>query len=423
MTNQRTLLVTLTGHDRPGVTSALFGALVPFDVEVLDVEQVVIRGRLVLGALLASRDESTEPMLRTAIADTAARLGMDVEIAGGVGDSQRRGEGRVHVTVLGSPLLPAAIAGVARRIASSGANIDRILRLARYPVTCVELDVSGADPGRLRAELAAEAAAQEIDVAVQASGLQRRTKRLVVIDVDSTLIQGEVIEAIADHAGCREEVTAITTAAMRGELDFAEALRARVALFAGLDATVLDEVVRKVRLAPGARTLVRTLKRLDFRFAIVSGGFSQVNDALVGKLGLDFAAANTLEIVDGRLTGRLAGPILDRAGKAAALEDFAAQAGVPLAQTVAIGDGANDLDMLARAGLGIAFNAKPVVREAADATVNVPYLDAILYLLGISREEVEAADLADGLPTPAPPLLPRPQQGPRHARGGEAVAG
>jgi phosphoserine phosphatase len=209
---------------------------------------------------------------------------------------------------------------------------------------------------------------------------------------------------------------------MRGELDFAEALRARVALFAGLDAAVLDDVVRKVRLAPGARTLVRTLKRLDFRFAIVSGGFNQVTDALVRKLGLDFAAANTLEIVDGRLTGRLVGPILDRAGKATALEGFADQAGVNLAQTVAIGDGANDLDMLARAGLGIAFNAKPAVREAADATVNVPYLDAILYLLGISREEVEAADRADGKPTPAPPLLPRPKQPPRAARGEEAVA-
>jgi phosphoserine phosphatase len=402
MRTERTLLVTLTGRDRPGVTSALFGALSPFAVEVIDVEQVVIRGRLVLGVLLASRNEPAEAGLRRAVEDAAADLGMEVEIAGGVGDNQPRRSGRVHVSLLANPLRPAAVAGVARRIAGSGANIDRILRLARYPVTCIELEVSGADPARLRAALAAEAVAQQIDVAVQQSGLERRAKRLIVMDVDSTLIKNEVIELLAAHAGAHADVAAITEAAMHGQLDFAEALRKRVALLAGLDAAVLDDVRRQVRLAPGARTLVRTLKRLGFRFAIVSGGFTQVTDALVANLGLDYAVANTLEIVDGKLTGRLLGPILDREGKAAALEHFAALAGIPLAQTVAIGDGANDLDMLDRAGLGIAFNAKPLVREAADATVNVPYLDAILYLLGISREEVEAADLEDGMLTPAP---------------------
>jgi phosphoserine phosphatase len=406
MATERTLLVTLTGHDRPGVTSALFGALSPFPVEVVDVEQVVIRGRLVLGVLLTSRGESTEAALRRAVEDAAADLGMEVEIAGGMGDNQKRRSGRVHVSVLSSPLRPDAVAGVARRIAGCGANIDRIVRLARYPVTCLELEVSGADPDGLRAALAVEAAAQQIDVAVQRSGLRRRAKRLIVMDVDSTLIQDEVIELMAARAGCLDEVAAITAAAMRGDLDFAAALAARVSLLAGLDAAVLDDVRGQVRLAPGARTLVRTLKRLDFRFAIVSGGFTQITDALVAELGLDYAAANTLEVADGRLTGRVIGPILDRAGKAAALERFAELAGVPLSQTVAIGDGANDLDMIARAGLGVAFNAKPLVREAADATVNVPYLDAILYLLGISREDVEAADLEDGVLTPAPPLPP-----------------
>jgi phosphoserine phosphatase len=405
---KRTLLATLTGRDRPGVTSALFGALTPYHVEVVDVEQVVICGRLVLGVLIASHDDAAEPALRQAVQDVAADLGMEVEFVTGAGDSKRRRAGRVHVTVLGSPLLPEAVAGVAERIAVSGANIDRILRLARYPVTCLELNVSGADPDQLRAALAAEAAIQEIDVAVQPAGLQRRAKRLVVMDVDNTLAQGEVIEQIASHTDRHAAVAAITAAAMRGELDFAEALRARVELLAGLDAAVLDNVRDQVELAPGARTLVRTLKRLDYSFAIVSGGFTQVTDLIVKELGIDYAAANTLEIIDGRLTGRLVGPILDRAGKAAALERFADLAGVPLAQTVAIGDGANDLDMIARAGLGIAFNAKPVLRKAADTTVNVPYLDAILYLLGISREEVEAADLADGVRTPAPPLPPWP---------------
>jgi phosphoserine phosphatase len=222
------------------------------------------------------------------------------------------------------------------------------------------------------------------------------------MDVDSTLIQGEVIEFIAEHAGLEAKVAEITEAAMRGELDFEASLRQRVALLAGTDEAALDRVYDEIVLAPGARTLVRTLKRLGYRFAIVSGGFTRVTDRLAADLGIDFAAANELEVEDGRLTGRLLGPILDRAGKAAALRRFAERAGVAPAATVAIGDGANDLDMLSAAGLGIAFNAKPVVQEAADTSVNVPYLDSIMYLLGISREEVEAADALEGMTTPAP---------------------
>jgi phosphoserine phosphatase len=182
---------------------------------------------------------------------------------------------------------------------------------------------------------------------------------------------------------------------MRGELEFADSLRQRVAMLAGLDAAALDEVRGELGLAPGARTLIRTLRRLGYRCGIVSGGFTQFTDGLAAELGLDYSVANTLEISGGRLTGRIAGPIIDRAAKARALRDFAGQAGVPLSQTVAVGDGANDLDMIAAAGLGIAFNAKPVVREAADASLSVPHLDAILYLLGISRDDVEAADAED----------------------------
>ena len=389
-TAPRTLLVTVTGRDRPGVTSALFDALAGYDVEVVDVEQVVIRGRLVLGVLVtAGADESG---VRAAVSAVCRELRLDVEMASGRGDNAPRRGGRLHVTVLGIPLRPAAVAGIASRIAGCGANIDRIMRLSRYPVTSIELDVSGADPDKLRSELAAEAAAREVDVAVQPAGLARRGKRLVVMDVDSTLIQGEVIELLADHAGCGAEVARVTEAAMRGDLDFEQSLRARVALLKGLDAAAVDEVRKAVRLTPGARTLVRMLKRLDHDVAIVSGGFTQITDPLAADLGLDYAAANTLEIIDGKLTGRLIGPVVDRAGKADALERFARKAGVPLEQTVAIGDGANDLDMLARAGLGVAFNAKPIVREAADTALNVPYLDAILFLLGISREEIEAAD-------------------------------
>jgi phosphoserine phosphatase len=315
----------------------------------------------------------------------------------------RRGKGRSHVTVLGHPLRPAAMAGIAGVIADYGGNIDRIVRIARYPVTAVELSVSGVDPTELRTRLALSTARLGVDVAVERAGLQRRAKRLVVLDVDSTLVQGEVIEMLAGHAGCAAEVGRLTEQAMRGELDFADSLRARVRLLAGLDARALDDVRRDLVLAPGARTFVRTLKRLDYRLAVVSGGFTQVTDALVAELGIDYAAANTLEVVDGRLTGELVGELVDRAGKAAALERFAAQAGVPMSQTVAIGDGANDLDMLARAGMGIAYNAKPVVREAADTSLTVPYLDAILFLLGISREEIETADAEEGIAVETPP--------------------
>jgi phosphoserine phosphatase len=397
-----TLLITLTGDDRPGVTSSVFDTLAAYGVAVLDIEQIVLRGRLVLGVLVtAPRDWRS---VRDAVARVAGALGMEVSVERGTGDSERRGAGRSHVTVLGTPLSARAVASIAGRIADTGANIDRIERMARYPVTAIDLHVSGTDPVRLRTVLAAEAARQQVDVAVQPANLLRHGMRLVVMDVDSTLVQGEVIEMLAERAGCLEDVAHVTAAAMEGELDFEQALRSRVALLKGLRVTALDEVYDALVLAPGARTLVRTLKRLGYRFAIVSGGFTQITDRLAAELGIDFAAANQLEIVDGRLTGAIIGAVVDRAGKAAALRRFAAEAGVSAAATVAVGDGANDLDMLSVAGLGIAFNAKPVVREAAHAAVNVPYLDAIIYLLGITREEVEAADAEVGIITPAPPL-------------------
>jgi phosphoserine phosphatase len=396
------LLVTVTGHDRPGVTSSLFDALAGVDAVVVDVEQVVIRGRLVLGVLLRAAP-SAEPRVRQSLEAALTPLGMDVEVQVGPVDDGPQRSGRSHVTVLGHPLRPAAMAGIAGCIADYGGNIDRIVRIAHYPVTAVQLEVSGADPVLLRQQLALTAAALGVDVAVERSGLHRRAKRLVVMDVDSTLVQGEVIEMLGEHAGRAAEVAEITEAAMRGDVDFADSLRARVRLLAGLEVAALDDVRRDLQLARGARTFVRTLKRLDYRIAIVSGGFTQVTDALVEDLGIDYSAANTLEVVDGRLTGELVGPLVDRAGKAEALERFAREAGVPVSQTVAIGDGANDLDMLARAGLGIAYNAKPVVRVAADAALNVPYLDAILFLLGISRDEIEEADAAEGLQVVTPP--------------------
>ncbi len=398
----RTLLITLTGADRPGVTATVFATLAGYGVQVVDIEQILIRGRLVLGVLVTAPRHWKA--LRTAVAEVAAALDLDVSVEKGHGDTTTRRSGRTHVTVLGTPLRAAAVAAIAGRIADVGANIDRIERMARYPVTAIDLHVSGAAPTQLRAVLAEEAATQRVDVAVQPANLLRHGMRLVVMDVDSTLVQGEVIDMLADHAGCRDQVTAVTEAAMRGELDFEQSLRQRVALLKGLDASVLDDVFASLVLAPGARTLVRTLKRLGYRFAIVSGGFTQVIDRLKDDLGIDYAAANELEVVDGRLTGRILGPVVDRAGKAEALRRFAADAGVTLAATVAVGDGANDLDMLSVAGLGVAFNAKPVVQQAADTSVNVPFLDAILYLLGITREEVEAADAEAGFVDLGQPL-------------------
>lgn len=392
---QITLLVTLTGRDRPGVTSRLFTVLSAHDTTVLDVEQVVIRGRLVLGVLLACSSSPDLTAIHQDLTTLAADMGMDAEITLGSGEPPPRMRGRLHVTVLGQPLLPEVIAAIAGRIAANGANIDRIGRLAHRPVTCIEFDVSGADPAGLRTALAQESVSLGVDVAVQRGGLHRRAMRLVVMDVDSTLVQDEAIELLAARAGCKQQVAELTAAAMRGDIDFTEALHRRVALLAGLDAAVIDEVLNDLRLTPGARTLIRTLKRLGYRCGVVSGGFTQFTDRLADQLGLDYAQANTLEVADGKLTGRVSGPVIDRAGKGQALREFAARAGVPLSQTVAVGDGANDLDMISAAGLGIAFNAKPAVRSAADTSVSVPQLDVILHLLGISREDVEAADAED----------------------------
>ena len=397
-----TLLITLTGKDRPGVTSAVFGALAHAGVAVVDIEQIVVRRRLVLGVLITPPRDVKR--LRRAVEQVAEDLGMSADFDKGSGDNRSRRAGRAHVTVIGAPLKASAMAAVAGRIADCGGNIDRIERMARYPVTAIELHVSGAPSDRMRALLATEAAHHGIDVAVQAGNMLRHGIRLIVMDVDSTLIQGEVIEMLAAHAGFEAEVATVTEAAMRGELDFEESLRARVKLLAGLDASVLDEVYDAIVVNPGARTLVRTLRRLGYRFAIVSGGFSQVTDRLAADLGIHYARANELEIVDGKLTGEVVGEVVDRAGKARALREIAAEIGISEAQTVAIGDGANDLDMLDAAGLGIAYNARAVVRDAADTSVNVPYLDTILYLLGITREEIEAADAEAGIVTPAPPV-------------------
>jgi len=387
-----TLLAILSGRDRPGVTASLFDALRHTPCEVLDIQQIVVRGRLVLAVLLGL-DASTVGDTRAILHAEAGRLGMEVETVPGASiarkDPDRR---RIHVTVMAAHLPPRAVAELARRMADRGWNIDRIRRIASYPVTAVVFEGSGENIADLRRELSEAAPLLGVDVAVEHAGLDRRGQRLVVMDVDSTLIQDEVIDLLAERAGVLDEVAEITERAMRGEIDFAESLKERVALLAGLPAEALDETARRIRLTPGARTLCRTLRRLGFRVCLVSGGFREVIAPLAEQLEVDGLRANELEIVEGRLTGRVTGVIVDRQGKREALEEFAREFGIPDSRTIAIGDGANDLDMLDAAGLGIAFNAKPVVQAAADTAVNAPYLDSVLFLLGITREEIEEAD-------------------------------
>ncbi len=391
-----TLLVRVSGPDRPGITIDLMSVLAAHDAEVQDVEQVLLRGHLTLAAVVGA--PSDPGRLDSDLAAFAAQRGLQVSLD--PVPAVRIDKGNVDaVTVLGheleAALSPEEIGAVASGIAESGGNIDRIIRLARYPVYAYEFRVTGADPIALHRLLGEAAAAHRLDVAIQPEGIERRAKRLVVLDVDSTLIQDEVIELLAAEAGCLDEVRGLTDRAMAGELDFEATLRERVALLEGLDLAAVDRARSAMRLTPGARTFVRTLKRLGYTVGIVSGGFTHFTDGLAADLELDHAEANVLEIVDGRLTGKVLGPVVDRARKAELMLSFAEDEGIPVSQTVAVGDGANDLDMLAAAGLGIAFNAKPLVQEAADTTVNVPYLDAVLFVLGVTRDEVERADTLD----------------------------
>jgi phosphoserine phosphatase len=386
------VLATVTGRDRPGVTAAFFAALAAHDVDVRDVEQVVIRDRMVLAVLLELQGEVSA--LRSSVVSAAHALGMECEVAAAQDSRAARrsaGRARSHVIVLGHPLRPGALSSVTQRIADLGGNIESITQLSTEPVSAVELLVSTSDEAELRAALVQAAEDTGVDIAVEPAGLRRRAKRLVVLDVDSTLIQDEGIDVLATRAGVGEQVAHVTARAMAGELEFTESLVRRVELLAGLPVSDVYAARDMLRLTPGARTFVHTLRRLGFHVGVVSGGFTVFTDRFVAELELDFAAANELEVADGRLTGRLVGEVVDRAGKAKALTRFAEQFGVPLSQTVAVGDGANDIDMLDAAGLGIAFNAKAALRAAADTSVNVPYLDSVLFVLGISRDEIVEA--------------------------------
>lgn len=391
MSDHSTILVAVHGPDGPGISAGLMSVLADAGVEIYDVEQIVVRGRLTLNVLIGVSGE------RATIRDLLFfgwERGLNVEFEK-VEDTPTPTRPMSVVTLIGMSVGPTDFGAVASAIAGAGGNIDRIYRLSRYPVVSYELAVSNGSLDQMRENLVKAAAALPIDVAIQRDGLERRGKRMVIMDVDSTLIQEEVINLLAREAGVEDRVSELTHLALTGAIDFEQSLRERVSLLKGLDQTAITRVHENITLSSGARTFIRTLKRLGLVTAIVSAGFTRFTDMLAADLGIDYALSNTLEMVDGELTGDLVGEFVDGARKARFLKTIAEAEGIPLSQVVAVGDGANDLDMLATAGLGIAFNAKPVVKEQADTAISVPYLDAILFTMGIRRQHVEEADEAD----------------------------
>ncbi len=391
MSERSTILVSVNGPDNPGISAGLMDVLSAGGAEIYDIEQIVVRGRLTLNVLVGvAAEQATIRDLLFFGWETGLRVEFEV-----VDTAPSPPVSLSIVTVIATRIGPDDFGAVATAIAQGGGNIERIFRLSRYPVMSYELTISGGDIDKIRAGLVDAASERPVDVAIQAEGLERRARQMVVLDIDSTLIQEEIVDLLAREADVEAEVSAITAAAMAGEVDFEESLRERVSLLKGLDQSALDRVSEAITVTPGARTFIRTLKRLGMKTAIVSAGFTRFADAIASDLEVDYSLSNTLDVKDGVLTGGLTGELVDGPRKAVFLRSIADAEGIALSQVVAVGDGANDLDMLAVAGLGIAFNAKPILKEEADTSVSVPFLDAILFLMGIRRELVEAADAAD----------------------------
>ncbi len=392
------LLITLSGEDQSGLTAALSSLLAEHSVNILDIGQSVIHDALTLGALVEVPGDAAA--LENALQLYAGVVNVRLRVEPVTGDSysqwtEGQGLARYIVTLLARKISADQLARVTAVVAHHQLNIDGITRLSgRLPLgdlparskACVEFSVRGslADAGALRRDLLEAAGELEVDLAVQADDMFRRHRRLVAFDMDSTLIEVEVIDELAQMAGVGEQVAAITERAMRGEIEFADSFRERVALLQGLEESALQEVAQRLRITEGAERLVSTLRSLGYRTAILSGGFTYFAHILQQRLGIDYVHANELDILDGRVTGQVRGEIVDGARKAALLGQIAKEEGVNLQQVIAVGDGANDLPMLSIAGLGVAFRAKPLVKQSAEQSISTLGLDAILYLLGIS---------------------------------------
>ena len=396
---QHVILINVTGQDRRGLTAKLTTILAQAGMEVLDMGQSVIHDYLTLGILVRSAPEQNDAINDLKSLFVAEGLSVEAEVVTDLEYADwvsRQGQTRSILTILGRKITAVQLSRLARIVTDEGLNIDHINRLSgRVPLepsekptrACLEWSLRGTPSPLFRKKLMALATELTLDLAVQEDGIYRRHRRLIAFDMDSTLIETEVIDELAKHKGVGSEVAKITHQAMSGELDFRESLIRRVALLEGLPETILSTVAAQLPLTEGVASLFKTLKLLGYKTAILSGGFDYFGHALQAQLGVDHVFANRLEIVDGFLTGRVLAPVVDAEAKARILRALAEKEGISMAQTIAVGDGANDLEMLGAAGLGIAYHAKDLVRERSRHAISTLGLDSILYLLGISDRD------------------------------------
>lgn len=402
------LLITISGEDHPGVTAEITGILAGHGVNILDIGQAVIHATLSMGVLAELPDPCDKGRVVEDVQACAIGQGMRARITEVSADSygdwvEAQGRARYIITLLARKITADQLARVSEVVSRHGLNIDGINRLSgriplgdlpAYSKACVEFSVRGplSDSSTFRRDLMEVAGALEVDLAFQQDNVFRRNRRLVAFDMDSTLIEAEVIDELAARAGVGEQVSAITERAMRGEIDFSESFRERVALLEGLEEDVLADIARQLKITEGAEHLIATLRTLGYKTAILSGGFTYFAHFLQQRLGMDYVHANELHIRDGKVTGEVTGTIVDGERKAQLLRQLADAEGIDLQQVIAVGDGANDLPMLSAAGLGIAFRAKPLVKQSAEQSISTLGLDAILYLLGFSDRDQQTQD-------------------------------